>query len=146
MNYRTKKIINERRRNLGRTGETLVMKHLKNKGFIDIESNYRRKYGEIDLIMENAGKLHFIEVKSVSRENFTDNNVVFDVNHETNDYRPEQNVSAWKIRKLARMIKTYLEEKALGDKDWQLDVAVVYLDRVNRRAIIKFLKDILINE
>ena len=44
------------------------------------------------------------------------------------------------------MIKTYLEEKALGDKDWQLDVAVVYLDRANRGAIIKFLKDILINE
>ena len=67
MNNRIKAIINERRRYIGKLGEMLIVKHLRNKGYALVESNYRKGYGEIDLIMKKDGKIYFIEVKTVSR-------------------------------------------------------------------------------
>lgn len=96
--------------------------------------------------MENKGIIHFIEVKSVSREIFIGNIQDFHVIHQTNRHKPEQNVSAWKVRKLSRVIRTYIMEKDLDNREWQLDVAIVYLDRVHKKAGIKFIKDILVTD
>lgn len=49
----------------GPLGEELVVKHLKNKGFLIIERNYNvERIGEIDIIAIKDGILHFIEVKT----------------------------------------------------------------------------------
>ena len=127
---------------MGRLGEMLIVKHLVNKGFHHIESNYRKRHGEIDLVMENKGIIHFIEVKSVSREIFIGNIQDFHVIHETNKYKPEENVSRAKLRKISLAVQTYLDERRVKDTDWQFDVALVYLDRVNSKAGIRFLRDI----
>ncbi len=47
----------------GNSAETLAEKHLINQGLTPIESNYRCKAGEIDLLMRDAGTLVFIEVR-----------------------------------------------------------------------------------
>ena len=52
----------------GKVGECIAVKFLENKGFEIIEQNYRKKYGEIDIIAQKGKILHFIEVKSVSCE------------------------------------------------------------------------------
>ncbi|KKT37913.1 MAG: hypothetical protein UW27_C0008G0048 [Parcubacteria group bacterium GW2011_GWA1_44_13] len=54
---------------IGRLGEDIAVKYLENKGFLVIERNYLKKCGEIDVIAKKAGITHFIEVKSVTREN-----------------------------------------------------------------------------
>jgi len=47
----------------GNVGEALAVNFLGLNGFDVIKQNYRNKLGEIDIIAERAGKLHFIEVK-----------------------------------------------------------------------------------
>lgn len=47
----------------GNTGENIAAKYLINKGYNIIESNYRTKRGEIDIIAEDNDILVFVEVK-----------------------------------------------------------------------------------
>ncbi len=137
-------MIAKRKKRIGALGEALVLKHLKNKGFTHVRSNYLKRQGEIDVIVEYDGKIHFIEVKTVSRVNFYPNqpNIPQNVNLETLKHLPEENVSAWKMRKLAKVVHMYLGENNAHEKEWQFDVAVVYLDLANKKAYIKFIKDI----
>ena len=56
------------KRKTGNLGEDLACRFLMKRGFDVIERNYLKKCGEIDIIATNKGKIHFIEVKSVSHE------------------------------------------------------------------------------
>lgn len=58
------------KKKLGREGESRAAGFLKENGFRLLEQNYRCRLGEIDLIAEKDGELHFIEVKS--RKSFKD--------------------------------------------------------------------------
>jgi putative endonuclease len=129
-------LIGKRKKLLGALGESLVAKHLRNKGFNHLESNYQKRVGEIDLVLQSEGKIHFLEVKTVSREKFAG------VIHETRKHAPEENVSKAKLRKISKTVQLYLKEKASPDTEWQFDVATVYLDLANKKAHIKFIKDV----
>ena len=54
---------------IGRLGEDIACRFLKEKGFKVVERNYWKKWGEIDIVAEKEGVLRFIEVKTVTREN-----------------------------------------------------------------------------
>jgi putative endonuclease len=56
----------EERLSLGRKGEKLAARLLKQSGYRILEKNYRGKLGEIDLIAEDGGCLVFVEVKTRS--------------------------------------------------------------------------------
>lgn len=129
-------LIGKRKKLIGSLGESLVVKHLKAKGFNHLESNYRRKPGEIDLVFESKSKIHFVEVKTVSREMFAG------VIHETGKHSPEENVSLSKLRRISKTVRIYLSEKASPDTEWQFDVAALYLDLKMKKAHIKFIKDV----
>lgn len=48
---------------LGKWGERLVAEDLRRRGWKLLETNYRCRMGEIDLIAEKGGYLAFVEVK-----------------------------------------------------------------------------------
>ncbi len=48
----------------GKAGETHAMKYLQAKGFQILETNYRAKHAEIDLIAQGNKLLIFVEVKT----------------------------------------------------------------------------------
>lgn len=52
------------RRGRGRTGEAWARRHLEELGYKIIHSNYRSRYGEIDIIASRGGIVAFIEVKA----------------------------------------------------------------------------------
>jgi Holliday junction resolvase-like predicted endonuclease len=54
------------KRKTGDLGEDVAVMFLMKQGFSIIERNYLRKWGEIDIIAKKAGKLYFVEVKTVS--------------------------------------------------------------------------------
>jgi putative endonuclease len=110
------------------------------QGFTVIERNYTKKWGEIDIIAQKDNKIHFIEVKSVSRT------VLDNVSRETDkdDYRPEDNMHPWKLKRLSRTIQTYILQKKLDDKEWQVDLLVVYLNFNTKKARVKVVKDIIL--
>ena len=112
---------------------------LKKRGFEIKERNYLRKWGEIDIVAIKDDIVHFIEVKSVSCVTF-DN-----VSHGTDgEFRPEDNMHPWKLKRLARTIQTYLLSKNLDEKEWQVDLLVVFLSLKDKNAKIKVVSDIIL--
>jgi putative endonuclease len=123
---------------VGEIGENVACRFLMKRGFEIVERNYWKKWGEIDIIAKKEGILRFIEVKTVSCKTLDS------VTHETDTYRPEDNIHPWKLKRLSRTIQTYLLEKGDDDIEWQFDVIAIYLDMSNKKARVNFLEDIVI--
>lgn len=49
---------------LGRAGERLALEHLQRLGYRLVARNYRTRFGEIDLVVEDRATLVFVEVKT----------------------------------------------------------------------------------
>ena len=120
---------------VGMLGEVAVANHLKRKGYVLRERNYRKKWGEIDIVMEKEGVVHFIEVKTVSHDTTLTPNSM-------GTWQPEENVDHRKLRKLFRTIETWCLERAYAG-EWQLDVAAVHLDSAHKRARVKIIENIV---
>ncbi len=124
---------------IGKIGEDIACKFLIKRGFAVTERNYWKKCGEIDIIVTKKNLLHFIEVKTVSRENIK--NILI----RNDDYRPEDNLHKWKLERLSKTIQTYLFEKNTPeDFNWQFDVIVVFLDTKEKIAKVRFLENIIL--
>jgi putative endonuclease len=124
------------KRKLGDIGENIACGFLEKRGFIILERNYLKKWGEIDIVARKGEITHFVEVKSVSCRTLPA------VAHETN-YRPEDNMHPWKLKRLARTIQTYMLHKKL-DCDFQLDLITVKMDMATRRARVEVVENIVI--
>jgi putative endonuclease len=125
---------------IGRIGENIAAGFLLKKGFCVICQNYRKKWGEIDIIAEKDKKLHFVEVKTVSRKSYGGK-----FEQEINNYRPEDNMHPWKLQRLRRAIQTYLLEKyKANEPEWQFDLTCVFLDQERRVAKVKFMENIIL--
>ena len=123
----------------GEIGENVAVKFLVKHGFAILDRNYTKKWGEIDIIAEKDSKLHFVEVKSVVREDLGD------VSQETLDqYRPEDNMHPWKLKRLSRAIQTYILSKKLDEKEWQVDLLAVFLSLKDKKARVKMVEDIIL--
>lgn len=126
---------------VGKIGEDFACDYVKNRGLRVVDRNYLKKWGEIDIVAKNGDKLHFIEVKTVSRYFDGAENVT----HETDGYRPEDNMHPWKLQRLGRAIQSYLLDKDVSDEtDWQFDVVTVYLDKDKRLIKIEILEDLVL--
>jgi len=126
---------------IGELGEDVACKFLVRHGFSILERNYTRKWGEIDIVAEKENKTYFIEVKSKSVESIEFMQRLLD-KKESN--RPEENMHPWKIKRLRRVVETYLISKRLGNKAWQFDLLVVYLDIEKRFARVKVVDNIIL--
>jgi len=115
-----------RRKEIGRIGEGIAGQFLERKGFKIIARNYRKPWGEIDIIAEKGGIVRFVEVKAVSRERLPD------VSREM-EYRPEEMVDSRKLRKLARTAALYMEVHK-DKREFQIDVVGVILVETTRKA------------
>ncbi len=125
---------------IGQQGELIAAKYLEKKGFFVVNRNYRRKWGELDIVAERQGRIHFVEVKTVSRRSYGGN-----FEQEINNYRPEDNVHREKIKRLSRIIQTYMIEKYhKSEPEWQFDILCVFLDMEKRVAKVRVLENIIL--
>lgn len=124
------------RKETGRIGESIAAQFLERKGFIILERNYRQVWGEIDIVALKHGVVRFVEVKTLSRENTSD------ISREMGDYRPEEQVHQHKLRKIARTAELYMNSKK-DDRDFQIDVVGVLLDKQTRRAHCRLYEQVL---
>lgn len=133
------KVFTSEKQKIGEIGENIAKKFLVKHSFSILDRNYTKKWGEIDIVAEKANKLYFVEVKSISCETL-DN-----VFHETSEYKPEDNMHPWKLKRLSRAIQTYLLSKKIPDeREWQVDLLVVFLDTKNKKARVKVVSDIIL--
>lgn len=120
------------KKKVGALGENMACRFLVKQGFKVLDRNYSKKWGEIDIVAEKDKVLRFIEVKTV-------------VSHETDRYRPEENVHYQKLKRLSRVIQTYLLDKNVSyETEWQIDVLAVFLDLENKKAKFRWTENIII--
>ena len=131
-------MVKTKKREIGDTGEGVVCRYLKTKGYRIVERNYWKPWGEIDIVAEKGSVLSFIEVKSVSREAGGGG-----ISRRT--YRPEENMHPAKVKRLHRAIQTYLlDHKVPESKTWQLDLACAFLDFKTHKAHVELLENIVL--
>ena len=120
-------------REKGNAGENIACVYLIKHGYLIQDRNYERKWGEIDIIAVKKGILHFIEVKSVlDRGNM-------------NGHRAEDNVHELKLKRLRRMIQTYLNDERYGlDASFKFHVIVVRHDERTGKSYVKMLENIIL--
>jgi len=51
---------------VGRQGEELAAKYLKNKKYHILAQNYRKRWGEIDIVAKTGAVIVFVEVKTTT--------------------------------------------------------------------------------
>lgn len=81
---------------LGQYGEEYASKYLQDKGYKILDSNFRNKLGEIDLIAQESKVVCFIEVKT---------------RKDTQYGAPSQAVHSTKQHKMVRLALSYLKYK-----------------------------------
>lgn len=119
---------------IGEIGEKLACMFLVKHGFKIIETNYTKKLGEIDIVAKKGKFWHFIEVKSVSRVT---------VSPETPGFRPEENMHPKKIQRFVRTVEYYRMAKNLREEDFQIDLALVYIDQEKRVGNVKLMENVV---
>ena len=118
----------------GSIGEKLAFRFLQERGFKIIETNYWRKWGEIDIVAEKDNILHFVEVKAT-------------VSPETSGYRPEENIRLWKKQRMSRAIKTYLSDRHISDeKEFLIDVVAMNLDFLNKKVKMRWVQNVILED
>lgn len=142
LKFEIKKMAQTDKQKIGEIGENVACKFLVKQGFKIIDRNYRKKWGEIDIVAQKDNILHFIEVKSVSlRTDLKDLNKV----GPWNNYQPEENVHFWKQKRLARAIQTYLlEKKVPEDLEWQVDIMAIFLDFKTKKAKMRLTENVIL--
>lgn len=146
------KVFSSKSQKIGELGEDVACKYLEKHGFLIKERNYTKKWGEIDIIAIKEEKLYFIEVKSVScdLENSSKDGesvthvTMHGVPHQYTQFKPEENMHPWKIKRLSRTVGTYLIHNRIGNRPWQFDLLVVYLDMNKRLARVKVIENIVL--
>ena len=158
-----------KRGEVGKLGEELVARFLMKHGYRILERNYRRPWGELDIIAERKARVHFVEVKALLRDvsDETDETprsghgkAKSEVSPETareetlkyirqgspkDRFRPEDQMSSKKIKRLSRIIRSYLGGKDVSSETpWQFDLATVLIDESKRKAKVDFLEYIVL--
>ncbi len=99
----------------GKLGEYLATQYLKGKGYRVVERNYRKPWGELDIIAyAKDGTLVFVEVKTVTSHN-VDKMLI----------TAEDQMTPQKIEKLKRVSVMYAQsfpEKIDENLGWRIDV------------------------
>lgn len=115
---------------IGQLGEDKATEFLVQRGFKILDRNYRKKWGEIDIVVKKDKLVRFVEVKTVTR------NPTVATPRDGDDYEPEDNIHPWKRKRLRRATETYLldKEDKMGDCDWQVDIIAVYLDLAGKNV------------
>lgn len=147
---RMKKFTSEKQK-VGELGEDIACRFLMKHDFEILERNYTRKWGEIDIVATKKNKLYFIEVKSISKNlNLIEHKKSEkEIDHEKSknqntSYRPEENMHPQKMRRMSRIVQTYLISKRIGNTPWQVDLLIVYIDQEKRLARVKTIENLIL--
>ncbi|MDD5435247.1 MAG: YraN family protein [Nitrospira sp.] len=115
-------------KSLGKIGEDIAADFLKGKGYGIMEKNCRNRYGEIDLLCEQDGKLVFVEVKTRIGEQFGS---------------PEDAINKDKINRLIKNSRAYMSYKAKNANIlYRIDAVCIVLDNSNNLVRINHYENI----
>lgn len=105
----------------GQWGEAQALQHLRQRGYAILATNYRKRFGEVDIIARDGDTLVFIEVKYRSHGGFGS---------------PLEAVDGRKQQRLCRVAAEYLQSHRLGEHSARFDVIAVSPGREGEGAVI----------
>lgn len=105
-------------------GEKVAMEYLVKNGYQILQTNYRCRAGEIDIIGINDGALCFVEVKTRTSRLYG---------------LPEEIINKLKLNRMARCIEYYNNQVKKNYELYRIDVVAIEMEgsRVNRIELIK---------
>ncbi|MDP6549250.1 MAG: YraN family protein [Dehalococcoidia bacterium] len=113
------------RTRLGQWGEELAGRFLEERGYRILDTNYRTRYGEVDIVAREGKELVFVEVRT---------------RHSGGFGAPEESLSAAKMRRLVTTCQDYIQRRAVEDTEWRIDLVCVHLDRGREEPRIHHLR------
>ena len=117
------------RSEFGFWAESYVAQYLETKGYKIIDRNYKKPWGEIDIVASKDCIIVFVEVKA-NKEKMV-------------GFEPEERVSPEKLRRLHRAVQTYLvSKKHNSEQEWQIDIVALTIDKGRGVAKIKHFKNV----
>ncbi len=105
------------RRIIGRCGEERAAEFIAAQGYRVIATNFRRKFGELDLVAEEGGEIVFIEVKTRSGKAYG---------------HPLESITAAKRKRIIRAAAAFLQERGLEDRPCRFDAVAVSIDQAGK--------------
>jgi putative endonuclease len=118
------------RTEFGNLAENIAARYLEGRGYEIVDRNYRKPWGEIDIIAFRDDICYFVEVKANSKE-FADG------------FNPEIRVDKRKLSKIIKTAEIYMTDQPLRNShDWQIDVVSVTLSQDKQKAKIKHFKNV----
>lgn len=108
---------------LGERGEYLALELLKDKGYSILETNWRHKRDEVDIIAMHGNELVIVEVKTRSTGFFGD---------------PEDSVDEAKMTRMISVAEEYIEQNNI-ELECRYDIVSIILN--NNNSKIRHIKD-----
>ncbi len=110
----------------GKRSETDAVTHLKKLGYKILETNYRNRLGEIDIIAKDRDTIAFVEVKARKSKTYG---------------HPKWAITLKKQRKISMVALSYLKATRQIQAKARFDVVTVTLNSENTTSTIDVIKN-----
>ena len=107
-------------------GEDHARRHLEGKGYSISATNYRSRWGEVDIVARLGEEIIFVEVKTRRGAAFG---------------TPEESITATKSQRLIATAQDYLQKNDLEQASWRIDVVSVHLDEAGKLLEVSHLEN-----
>ncbi len=114
------------RRKTGALGEKIACNFLGNNGYKIIETNYRCRDGEVDIVARQRDALVFVEVK-------TRKSLIFGT--------PEESITPAKMQKLKAVAEYYNQNHDDLPSEWRIDVVAIEINSAGKIARIELIEN-----
>ena len=115
-----------KRRDVGRLGEKLARDYLEKRGYRILETNYRCREGEIDIIAQQEDTLVFVEVRTKQSRQFGS---------------PEESITPAKMERLRALAAHYGQTHSELPVSWRIDVVAIELDQRGQVSRLEHIED-----
>jgi len=106
---------------IGNLGEKLAQKFLISKGYRVLETNFKIRGGEVDLVCRKGKLLVFAEVKTRTNQNFG---------------YPEESFDFKKRQRFQKAVLRYLL-RSRYQGPWQVDLISIEIDKIAKKAKLR---------
>ena len=110
---------------VGKLGEELAGRFLRERGYQILTTNYRCRQGEVDIVAKDGEEVVFVEVRTRRSQSFG---------------TPQESLTRPKVRRLVATCQDYLQGYGGADTNWRIDLVSVRLDQGNRLEDIDHLR------
>lgn len=110
----------------GQFGEGVARRYLQEQGYEILDTNYRKRFGEVDIVARYERTIVFVEVKT---------------RHSSRYGSPLEAVDGRKQRQLSRIAQDYLITRQLESAAARFDVIAVTLDHSNQPVTIDHIEN-----